>query len=355
MPPQNGKRKKKPVQQAKQAPPRSRIDIPLDDEPRRASPPQRQPQAKRARQKTKPRPQQSRQSASVTQPRTSRSEARKRRRRRNIVTTAIFLFAVLVGFILSVTVLFPIKTFRVDGDTIYSEEELITAFGHPEGENIFRFNMKKSEAAMMQTLPYLESIKIRRSLPSTVVFIVEPAVETYYIQTTTGVIVLSANFKVLRIADVPPENTCRIIGAEDIAVGTPGNMLVLTNADTQDLMQTVIAHLKTWIPTGVTYIDISSQLEITLIYENRFLVKLGTINNIDYKLEMLSTTLNTQIGAEETGQLDASYAGKVFYAEGAPPELPSAPQTEEAPETPSEENTDNSSEAENTSEETSAA
>lgn len=349
MPPQNSKNKRKKASSAKQAPTRrnidipldgdarttsqastrSRIDIPLDGDTRPSPPPTRQNAAKRPPQNRAPaQPKRAQSSSPANPPRTSRSEARKRRRRRNMVTTGIFLVAVLVGFVLSVTVLFPIKSFRVDGDTIYTEEEFITAFGHTEGENIFRFSMTKSEDIMMQNLPYLESIKIRRSLPSTVVFIAEPAVETYYIQTETQIIVLSANFKVLRIADTPPENTCRIIGAEDIAVGTPGNMLKLTSEDTGALLETVVSHLKTWLPAGVTYIDISSPLEITLIYENRFLVKLGTVNNIDYKLEMLSATLNTQIGAEEAGSLDASYVGKVFYAAGAPPALPTSPQAE---------------------------
>ena len=254
-----------------------------------------------------------------------RSKARHRRRNRALVRAGIVITAIIIGFALSVTVLFPIKDYRIDGNIIYSQEEVMQVFGHAEGENIFRFNAEEAEAVLLRALPYIETVRIRRRLPGTVVFIAEPAVETYYAQINGQVLVLSAGFKILRITDVPPEGLCMVLGVNAMSLSTPGNSFVLENEEQRELLKTVAALVQKWFPTGVTYIDISNPMEITIIYENRYLIRLGTVNKLDYKLEMAATTIFNELGPEETGVLDASYAGKVFYAAGPAPSMQNLP------------------------------
>ena len=320
---------------------RSRIDIPIGSEPQRQRIVPRAPSNTQTAQRTvkraasaqtevKQQPLKKKSAKKRTQTvaaprRISRSEARRRRKRLALIQAGIFLTAIAIGLILSVTVLFPIQSYRIDGDTVYSQEEIIMAFGHAEGENIFRFNIKDSEEDVLQSLPYIESLRIRRRLPGTVVFIAEPAVETYCVQVGGQTLVLSAGFKILRIADAPPEGLCIILGTGHSAITTPGNLFVQTSEEQQKLLQTVTAEVETWFPEGITYIDISNPYEITIIYETRYLIKLGTVNSLSYKLEMAAATINDKLGPYEAGVLDASYTGKVFYAAGAAPTIQDLP------------------------------
>lgn len=148
--------------------------------------------------------------------------ARKRRNRRIAGIVAI-LVLVCAGVCFSLTVLFKIERYSIQGESPYSEEEIIAVFGKQPGDNMFGFTVGASERQLEQSLPYLESVSIRRRLPDTIVFRVEPAVETYYIVQDGQVAVLSATRKLLRLADAEPEGLTRIIGISNVemVVGLP--------------------------------------------------------------------------------------------------------------------------------------
>ena len=109
--------------------------------------------------------------------RVSRGELRRRRRRRRLWAVLLVLALIGVGLTLSVTVLFKVKEFRVENldkttpanTGIYTEDAILGALAVPLEENMFQFSAKEREQAMAAALPYLETVRVRRSLPGTVV------------------------------------------------------------------------------------------------------------------------------------------------------------------------------------------
>ena len=246
--------------------------------------------------------------------RVTRSEARKKRRRQRIIAILAALLMVGVGFLLSMTVLFPIQDFRVEGESVYSAEELQNAFGVPAGENIFRFHIAQAEQTMAKALPYLETIKVRRSLPGTVVFIITPATETYYMNTGATNLVLSKERKVLRMVDMPPEGLCQITGVQAAQDNQVGQALRCAEEADQEKLDTLLEGLDKWFPEGVTAVDVTDPLEMSFTYQNRLVVKIGTGSQLDYKLQLSAKTIQDELGAEERGTMDASYPGKVYVS-----------------------------------------
>ena len=59
------------------------------------------------------------------------------------------------------------------GNSRYSQEEIIKATGIQTGDNLFRMNKYQIAHQVLQGLPYVEELTIRRALPSTIVITVK--------------------------------------------------------------------------------------------------------------------------------------------------------------------------------------
>ena len=246
-----------------------------------------------------------------TQQNITRKQIRKRQNRRRLAAVLVAAATVTIGFLLSVTVLFPIGGFRVEGESVYSQKELAAAFGHAVGENMFRFKIKNAEQSMAQKLPYLETIKVRRRLPGTVVFIVTPAGENFYFEKDGQYIILSNGLKGLRTDSAEPQNLCHIY-AQGLSAAA-GQPLGADDASTLSLFKTLLNQLNANGLAGFTKIDLTNPLEITLEYQGRITVKLGTGAQLDYKLSMVKAALTEKLSEQDKGILDASYAGKATF------------------------------------------
>ena len=81
--------------------------------------------------------------------------------------------AVAVALTRGATVFFQVETVAVTGNSRYSQEEIIKATGIQTGDNLFRMNKYQIAHQVLQGLPYVEELTIRRALPSTIVITVK--------------------------------------------------------------------------------------------------------------------------------------------------------------------------------------
>lgn len=80
--------------------------------------------------------------------------------------------AVVVALTMGATVFFQVETVVISGNSRYTQEEVIQATGIQTGDNLFRMNKYQIAKQVLQKLPYVEEVMIRRSLPSTIVITV---------------------------------------------------------------------------------------------------------------------------------------------------------------------------------------
>lgn len=136
----------------------------------------------------------------------SANEAKKqlgqKRKRKTMFFAAIGLSLVMVIAVLSVGMFcymkgFPIESVKIEGETVYTQKEIQQAGGIQIGENIFRVSTKQANEAITKALPYIYSVKIKRSLPNSITVIVEPTVEKYLITVNGKYICLDEHNKVV--------------------------------------------------------------------------------------------------------------------------------------------------------------
>lgn len=296
--------------------------------------------------------------------RLTRKMLRRRRMMRRLTAVFLVLCVAAAGVYLTVTMLFKINAIRVagpDGATLteagpYTSSQILETLGVQVEENIFSFDPGEKAAMLEKTFPLLEQIEVERVYPSTVVVQVTPATPAYTMQTSTGWINLSAGLKILSTETQQPDLLV-LYGGDPVSV-TPGDQLAyaladpaLSGADSAeassaadsesaalaqdgriDALNTLLTALEErGLLEDVTRIEYADVEEIAFLYQDRISVLLGTLNELDYKLDYAEYMLLNKEGkgcAEtDTGQLDCSHVKtdgtlQAIFAQGVP-ELPS--------------------------------
>ena len=305
--------------------------------------------------------------------RLTRAALKRRRMLRRLMAFVTLLAVIAAGVYLTMTMLFKIGTIQVqteDGTVVqeaggYSSSEIIQALGVAPEENIFSFDPGEKEAALERQFPLLESIRVVRDYPNTVVVQVTEAVPAYAMQTQSGWLTLSDQFKILACGSAQPEGLKTLYGGE-AKTTAPGEQLSFAAEDAADStatsdsaaasspeeadkkMETLTAlqaKLEEYeLLDDVTRMEFADTDQVAFLYQDRVSVLLGTLNDLDYKLDRARYVLTNADGkgcaSTDTGRLDFSHVSagstrKIYFAQGEPT-LPSGyvvPEPEEPAQT----------------------
>lgn len=246
-----------------------------------------------------------------------KKKAKKRKANRRVVAVLLAALLAVVGIALSLTVFFKVNAVLVEGDlTVHTEEEIRALAGIKIGGNLFRFNARAKEKAIWSTLPYIESVKITRKLPGTVVIKVKEIKYLFSVPTGTGYAVVSDKLKILDITSNPPEHLIELTGVEAVDP-VKGETLTAKNVETSTFFMTLAQTLDAYdLLSKVTAIDVTDKLNYRLIYDNRLDCMIGTANHLDYKMNMLAEVVSNKLKLTDTGFLDLATAGKATFKPG---------------------------------------
>lgn len=269
---------------------------------------------------------------------------RQRRIRRRVMVLLVTLLLIALAILFSTDVIFKVETLRIENpdgsnppDTgIYSQEEIALATGLTPGEALFAVDGNKLEEKLLVELPYLEEVEVKYSLPTTVVIQVTPAVESLYIPVEEGYAILSETLRVLRITDTLSDGLIELqadLGGEP-QVGYSLDAAKVEgedqeeNAETQAENQTLAQALEKLsqylhekdLYTRVSRIDLRDLENVTVTVSGRITIQLGTLNNLDYKFQMVAAifqgTGEDGLTENDVGTLDVSNSpntGKAYY------------------------------------------
>jgi cell division septal protein FtsQ len=94
--------------------------------------------------------------------------------------------AVVVAFVLALSVFFKVEVITVTGADTYSPWAIREASGISEGDNLLTFSHARAGAQIKANLPYVNTVRFGIKLPNTVNIIVEEAEVVYSIKDTNG-------------------------------------------------------------------------------------------------------------------------------------------------------------------------
>ena len=287
----------------------------------------------------------------------TRATLRRRRMLRRLTAFAMLLCVIGAGIYLTMTMLFRINSIQVqtpDGKQVteiagYSADSILQRMGVQLEENIFSFEPGEKAAVLEQNFPLLGSIKVIRDYPNTVVVQVTEAVPAYAVQNGSKWLVISDKWKILSEESTQPEGLCTLYGGK-LQDTTPGQgfwfvddadaasasgsetaeseSAVSTETARMEALRTLVSKLEEYgLSQDVTRLEVADTEQIAFLYQDRISVLLGTLNDLDYKLDraryVLTNADGKGCGPTDTGRLDFSHTSasstrKIYFAQGEP-------------------------------------
>lgn len=220
----------------------------------------------------------------------SRSERQRRKVkqsvRRKISARIAFLIMTFIAAFLAVTIFFKIDSIEVTATEHYTENELISGSGVEIGDNLFTFRTSKVEKELLEKYPYLASVSVTRSLPSTLVIKAVDSVPAAAVSLTSGgYCLIDENGKLLEQASTVPEGIPTVTGVtvSDMAEGK-----YLTDNSKSEILVDITKVLKEKnIISNVNFINVSCITDVRMGYLGRLDVRLGQADKLKEKIQML--------------------------------------------------------------------
>ena len=287
----------------------------------------------------------------------TRATLRRRRMLRRLTAFAMLLCVIGAGIYLTMTMLFRINSIQVqtpDGKQVteiagYSADSILQRMGVQLEENIFSFEPGEKAAVLEQNFPLLGSIKVIRDYPNTVVVQVTEAVPAYAVQNGSKWLVISDKWKILSEESTQPEGLCTLYGGklQDTTPGqgfwfvddadaasasgseaTESESAVSTENARMEALRTLVSKLEEYgLSQDMTRLEVADTEQLAFLYQDRISVLLGTLNDLDYKLDraryVLTNADGKGCGPTDTGRLDFSHTSasstrKIYFAQGEP-------------------------------------
>lgn len=225
--------------------------------------------------------------------------------------SAILIVAALVA---GCIVFFKVQTIEVTGNHRYTAEEIIGVSGIQIEDNLYTMNKFDIRARVLQELPYIQDLTIRRSLPDTIVITVEesPAVaavsdgERWWLMNQEGKLLETAESagSVMEVRGLVP------------LVPNAGGVLAVDEAQRlqyQALLD-IIAQLEAHGLLGrINWMDLSSDTEVLMEMDGgRFRVEVPLVCDFEKKFRIWAGALeSSRLLPEDTGVWDLTLSNSV--------------------------------------------
>lgn len=262
-------------------------------------------------------------------PEARQAARRKRRIRRRIiritiVLTVLLLLVLIIALVVlrisgeiahkngTTTSVMAVKAIEVEGDTRYTDEEIIEASGIYVGESLLVVNKVQAHNAILEQFPYLDYVDVGNSSFSTIRIQVRETPVMGVVETSAGYMVVGENNHALELITdetALPTGVPRIRGAS-LLEETVGHSLLEERG--LNVCMTLVAAAKTYGLEDLSLIDLSERTNIRIMWKGQIQVVLGNESNLPLQIKALTGILPTLLGNNgegATGRLDmSSYA-----------------------------------------------
>ena len=216
------------------------------------------------------------------------------------------IVAVTVVTVLSVTVLFNISVFVIEGDTAYTDEEIISACGIREGDNLLRIDIGSAEQRIVSELVYIDTAKISRGFPNRLIIKAEPARPAASFLVSGKYYLVSEIGRLLEITDKPAD--CPVVKgyvldpekeSEPETKTVIGGKLWEDEEKRVSTASSIIRFMEQYDLTKDSVIDLTDTLNIKISYDNRIEMELGTSAAMEDKIYNAGLLVKNEITESE--------------------------------------------------------
>lgn len=227
---------------------------------------------------------------------------RKKKKLKKIIKLITLFLLIIGGFVFAlVSPIFNIKEIQVSNNNQIATETIISLSQLQLGQNLFRFNKNKIEKEI-KTNPYIESVTIKRKIPSKIEISVKERNRNYNIEFLNGYAYINNQGYILEISDQKldlPTIQGISTDAEQIVEGNRLNTEDLEKIETVIQIMNICKNYE--LDQKVSAIDITNKNNyIIYMNEEKKIINLGDESNLSTKMLYVPTILKENEGKEGT-------------------------------------------------------
>ena len=244
----------------------------------------------------------------------ARRHGRGRRGRRfGVLYKLLTLVVVCAAAVLALTLFFKVESVEVTGNSRYSAQEIQDACGVQLGDNLYLLSKPDMVQRLHQRLPYIDEVRITRSLPNTLRVQVTEFTTVYAVEQEGTVWLLTSGGKIVETA-AERGDTPLIDGCELLAPSLSGDVsfaLELQNRQ-ESLFALLTALESAELTEGVRAIHLGDPTVLTMDYTERFTVEMPY--GADYpRLLRYLTLVIEELETNLTGVIDLTRDGEPHF------------------------------------------
>ncbi|MDD6990670.1 MAG: FtsQ-type POTRA domain-containing protein [Oscillospiraceae bacterium] len=227
----------------------------------------------------------------------------RKKKKSNAMGIIVFLIAAAIFILLSTTVFFNVEHITVEGASNYKADEIIEASGIKAGDNLVRTSTDKCAEQIESRLVYIETAKVTRAFPNTMVINVEASVPAANFICDGYTLLISGGGKVLDKLQEQKAGLLNFVGTDPMPDLIPGAQFQSEDEHKDNAVKKLMEYFAENDSEHITLVDVTDRSEISYTYDGRITVKLGSINDIDYKMSFSEEIIRTKIGEKTEGIL----------------------------------------------------
>ena len=233
-----------------------------------------------------------------------------RRKERRARLSKIFAVVLsLVCGVFALTAFFRVDSVEVMGLTRYERQDVLSTFGVKQGDNLFFCDSLRGQKRLIEQYPYFESVSVERDLPNRMILHVTESQPIAAVNGTQGGwFILDKNCRVLARTDQSgAQDAAEVMGLRT-AGGQPGQPLPAENPTALEALKTLANGLdKVGLGGKATLYNLEDLDSIWILYEQRFAVCVGDLENLDHKLALLQALVTgDQFTPSDKGSINLS-------------------------------------------------
>lgn len=218
------------------------------------------------------------------------------------------MLAVVAAVVFGVAIFFKVNTIEVQGNSVYSAQDVIDASDFAIGDNLLTVNKDTAAGNIMARLPYVQSVSIGRSLPDTIIIQVHESQSAFAVNTETNTVwLISTQGKALERAD--PEQLEQYPQIVGVVLNSPtaGQMVSSLDQKKLDAAVAVLTGLEgTGILEHVSAVNVEKEYDLVVQYEDRYEIRFGGTDELEYKIQYLTAILS-ELSDFQAGTIDLSF------------------------------------------------
>ncbi len=249
----------------------------------------------------------------------NKKRIRRRRKLKRLCTLVLLsLLVVGIGLALVLTLFFKIETVQIKGAKVYSDKVILEEGGIEIGDNLFSINEDSFNEDISKKLPFIKSVKIERKLPDTLILNITSAKEVAAIEKGSGFILLDETGKVLDTNSTMLKEGVAVVSGIAPKQAKEGEKIALKTEELTNTFITALNSIRSSDFKLITEIILEKNGEVSMMYDDRIKVKLGSTVNIDKKIERAKAAIDkeNEINPYSEGVLDLKTEPYAYFSAG---------------------------------------